>query len=112
LGNNNREPHYAYACYKEVFGGLSGAQEELLIQQVTEKRITERAWRDALENWKLCGYSPRNLAGMIEYANARPAGNVGPVIRRQDSIADADAGEPDIPTVVVRVKRKVFEWEA
>lgn len=97
----------AYQQYVAVFGDvLYPKQKELLIAEVTEKRITKTAWVDALQNWKLCGYSPRNIAGMVEYACARPAGNRGPVVRTQ-----AEEHEPDIESVVVRPPKRTFEWD-
>ena len=94
--------------YIAVFGDvLNPKQKELLIGEIAEKRITKVAWADALANWKLCGYSPRNIAGMIEYACARPAGNRGPVVRTQAE----EQPEPDIESVVVRPPKRTFEWD-
>ncbi len=101
----------AYRQYVDVFGDvLSPAQKQLLIEQVKEKRITRAAWGDALSNWKLNGYSPRNIAGMVEYACARPAGNAGPVLKRNEQQVTPDA-EQDVPSIIVKVPRKVFEWD-
>ena len=98
----------AYRQYVAVFGDvLNQKQKELLIGEIAGKRITKVAWADALSNWKLCGYSPRNIAGMIEYACARPAGNRGPVVRTQAE----EQPEPDIESVVVRPPKRTFEWD-
>lgn len=101
----------SYRQYVSVFGDiLSPVQRRLLIERVRENRITRAAWRDALSNWKLNGYSPRNISGMIEYARARPAGNVGPVLKREEQIDERDV-EQDVPSVIVKIPKKVLEWD-
>ena len=100
----------AYEMYVAVFGDrLNEKQRHQLEESVMRWKLSKTAWRDALENWKLNGYSPRNIAGMVEYAAARPAGNRGPTLHLSalvDSLPD-----PELEVIVIRAPTQTFAWE-
>ena len=99
--------HWAVSLYRRYMKLTPDADARLaLIKRIDEFGVTAMAWEATLVTWNLNGYSPKNIAGMLEYVNAHPGGEAGP--KRKTEVQPAP--EPVVAYVVPDTLMPTVPW--